>query len=175
MAVSSSVGLESGIYVPFFQDVRGGKEGRSPVGTLAQTLREVGDGSGGTVVAGFSMQRITFGFRAIIAPTLLASSDNLATPEAVRLQFAASGNRRLGTSIDQAVVALAAPDKNVAQFDVSGLVLESDLLSETVVINFIWSTNTNLKEYDINIFASVFDAEIIEAQGSISDFLAGVR
>ncbi len=77
--------------------------------------------------------------------------------------------------MDQATLAIASQGNNVAKFDESGMIFESDILAESDVITFIWSTNENTKAYQTNVFASVFDAELIEAQGSVSDFLAGIR
>lgn len=175
MSISSSVAIGDGLFVPFFQDVRGGKEGKSPVGTVNVDLSDVGEAGGGTVTLSLTMTREIFGFRAIVAPTLIVAADTLATAEAIRMQATFTGNRRLGNHMEQAVLALAAQGQNVAKFEESGLVFESDLLDETTILSFVWSTNTDTKIYNFRLFGAVFDAEIIEAEGSISDFLAGVR
>ncbi len=175
MAISATVSIGDGQFTPFFQDVRGGKEGTSPVGTVSQTLSDTGDGSGGTVTLIYTMARLPFGFRAIIVPTYVVALDTLGTAEAIRMNFTAVGNRRLTNSFDQITLAIAGQGQNQAKFDEAGIVIESDLLAETQVLSFIWSTNTNAVVYSARLFAAVFDAEVIEAQGSISDFLAGVR
>lgn len=175
MSVTASFDLNEALYVPFMQDVRGGPDGKSPVGTLASIGTDTGDVSGGTVNIKLLMTRMMFGFRAVLAPTLLMSSDNLASPEAVNLKYQSSGNRRVNLSIDQAELAIAAFGGNFAHFEESGIVLESDLLVATSVLEFIWSTNTDGKVYSARGFFAVFDLELIEAQGSISDFLAGIR
>ncbi len=175
MAVTGSVNLDDGIYVPFMQEVRGGHDGKSPVGTVHQTLQLVGAAGGGTVVQTWNIRRIMFGFRAIIAPTLIVTEDTLSTAEAVKLGFALTANRRLAVTTDQAALAIAAQGGNYAKFEESGILLESDTLTQQAALFFTWSTNTDTKLYQARMFAAVFDAELIEAQGSISDFLAGVR
>ncbi len=174
MSILVTVSFADGVYTPFFQDVRGGADGKSPVGTVHMNTADVGDGSGGIVTATYTMDRIVYGFRALIVPTQIVSFDNLATPEVVKLQYQ-SNNRRMITSADQASLAVAAQSGNVAKFDESGILLENEEAFERAVISLVWSTNTNTIVYQTKIFAAVFDAEVIEAQGSVSDFLAGVR
>ncbi len=175
MALETFVSLGNALYVPFLQDVRGGKEGKAPVGTVSAHHTDTGDASGGTMTLTFQMERIQFGFRSIIVPTLLVTSDNLSTAEAVRLQYRNAGNRRIGEDYNQASLSVAGSAGNFAKFDESGLILENDVIGVTSALSFIWSTNTNTIVYFARVFAAVFDAEVIEAQGNISDFLAGVR
>ncbi len=174
LSVSAIVAFGDSQYNDFHQKFRGGQNGMSPVGTLHATATATGDGTGGNVLLLLQMKRVEFGFRAVFVPTLLVTEDDLATPEAVRLQFS-SGNKRLSSDMNQAALAVASSVFNVAQFDESGLLLESDVLTAVTVMAFVWSTNTNLKVYTANVFAAVFDMELIEKYGSVSDFLAGVR
>ncbi len=174
MSISIDVDIADGVYTPFFQDVRGGPDGKSPVGTVSVEAVDIGESGGGTVTQNFFMQRIMFGFRAILAPTLITAEDDLATAEAIRLVWRIT-NRRLVQSMTQAALAIAGAGGNFAKFDESGLILESDVVASQNFLAFTWSTNTLAKVYRSFLFASVFDAEVIEAQGSISDFLAGVR
>lgn len=175
MSVSTFVEFRDGRYVPFMQDVRGGKDGKSPVGTVHSTAAEVGEAGGGTVTISHRMQREQFGFRSLIVPTLIVASDNLSTAEAIRLSYLTAGNRRVAQDSNQIKLAVAGQAGNFAQFEPAGILLESDVLADTSVLQFIWSTNTDTKLYFTRVFAAVFDAELIEAQGAISDFLAGVR
>lgn len=174
MSVSTSEELSQGLFTPFFQEVRGGHDGKSPVGTVHVNISDVGEAGGGTVSLNLFMSRLTFGFRAIIAPTLIVTADNLAAAEAVRLGFAI-GNLRLGVGLFEAELAVASEGGNRARFEPSGFVLQHDEVSSDVVMSVVWSTNTDTKVYDVDMFAAVFDAEVIEKHGSISDFLAGVR
>lgn len=175
MSISTSVAFADGRYTPFMQKVRGGEDGRSPVGTISSSAIDTGEAGGGTVTIAHSLQRIVFGFRAIIAPTLIVASDTLASAEAIRLTFLTAGNRRVEQDLNQIQLAIAGQGGNFAQFQEGGIILESDLLTETNVLQFVWSTNTDTKLYFTRIFASVFDAELIAARGSVSEFLAGVR
>ncbi len=175
MSVAADIAINVGLFTPFMQDVRGGAEGKSPVGTLHIDQNVTGDGSGGIAQITMSATRIMFGFRAILAPTLIQAFDDLATPEEVRLQFGVTGNRRIGQGYEDARLAIAASGGNFTQFQPSGIIIESDTIAALNVLSWTWSTNTNAKVYRGRMFASVFDAELIEAQGSISDFLAGVR
>jgi len=174
MAVSNTETIESGIYTPYFQRKRGGEGGQSPVGSVYKSLAVVGAAGGGGVTLNFSMGRLTFGFRAIIVPTLIVTEDTLATAEVVKLNYV-SNNRRINVSTDWVTLAIAGPSGNFAKFEDSGLILEREPLAAAGVLGVDWSTNTDTKSYAARMFAAVFDAELIEKEGSVSDFLAGVR
>lgn len=176
MSISNNVEMGDGIYVPFFQKVRGGERGTSPVGTVKAAVTDTGDMSGGTVTIGLVMRKLTFGFRALIVPTFICAIDNLAAAEAVRLVFS-EGNRRIGDAavLEEGLLSVAVSGQNVAKFDPAGILWEKLDEGAATVVQAIWSTNTNTIVYNLRIVAAVFDAEVIEKKGSISDFLAGVR
>ncbi len=173
MAVTSTHSLAEGLYIPFSQSVRGGPDGRSPVGTVNHQAADIGDGSGGTVILIMTMDPVMFGFRALVAPTFLSSRDTLATPEAVRVRYQASG-RRLSLSLDQMIVPVAGSGGSHGEYPAKGVVMEASGVASQA-LTWTWSTNTNTIVYEGHVFASVFDAEVIEKYGSISEFLAGTR
>lgn len=175
MVVVSNVAFRDGLYIPFFQQVRGGADGKSPVGTVHSTNTATGDVSGGAINLRHQLSRLSFGFRALIAPTLIVTIDNLASPEVVNLNFVQEANRRTSIDMVQAALAVAGQQGNAAKFEESGILLEHDNIGLGDSVALIWSTNTDGKVYISNVFAAVFDAELIEANGSVSDFLAGVR
>lgn len=175
MAVSASVDLAEARYRDFFQEIRGGHDGRSPVGTLHAQATVTGAAGGGSVVHTYTGQRIMYGFRAILAPTLILADDNQASPTTIRLAFSEVANNRLAGQMDQVQLAVAGNGGNFAKFDESGIIVQSDVIATGASLIFVWSTNTDTKVYNSGIFFSVFDAELIEKHGSVSDFLAGVR
>lgn len=174
MSVANSVDIGEGLFVPFMQEVRGGAGRSSPVGTLASEVAVTGDSSGGSAIVYFTMSRESFGFRAIVVPTFVSTIDTLGSPEGIRGIFSA-GNRRVLQAIEEVKVAIAGSGQNVAKFDAVGVVLEAEEVAPVTVMQYLWSTNTNLKYYNARVFSAVFDAEIIAREGSVSDFLAGVR
>lgn len=175
MSVTATVQIGDGLFKPLHQLVRGGSDGKSPVGTVHVLGQAVGDSGGGTAQILMQMRRIEFGMRCIFAPVLISVDDDLASPEAVRLAFSASANIRTTSTVDQSALTLASQGGNHAKFPPEGFLFESDTIATATLLQFIWSTNSDGKVYRAHLIMSVFDAELIEAQGSVSDFLAGVR
>lgn len=175
MAVTSTSGVSQGHFHLLHSKVRGGPEGTSPVGTLSLVKRTAGAAGGGTATVIFTQREIEFGFRCILVPTLITTFDNLAAAEVVNLIYLSTSKRMGATDVSQAVLAIAASGGNIARFVPDGVLFEVETKTAQEILQCVWSTNTDGKVYDIRAFFSVFDAELIEKHGSVSDFLAGVR
>lgn len=174
MATLTIVNMEDQLYVPLHSRVPGGDDGKSPVGTVSIDMGTVGDATGGLARAQLKMRRIEFGFRPIIVPTLITVQDNLAAVGVVEVEYSQS-QWRLGTSTNLVVTTVAGPNINQVSVPLNGMVFEVEPQAVTEVLLVSWATNTDTKIYHCHIFGAVFDAEVIEQRGSISELLAGVR
>lgn len=175
MAVSTSVVMDPGGYVPLMQKVRFGPNGL--VGTYSKSFNTTGAAGGGGVTISVTATRQMFGFAAIIVPTLIVSLDTLATPEGLRFLWIATGNRRvrLQADITQVITPVTVASINLGRLDVSGIMIEGRNKSEQNVFQAIWPTNTDGKIYQIKMFAMVYDAEMLEKHGQVAGLLEGIR
>ncbi len=167
--------LSSGDFVPFHQKVRGGVEGA--VGSLACDFEATGDGSGGSVWINVSAADIEFGFRYLFVPTFVFTRDTLASAANISFGWVGTSNRRLQVleSYAQTLVAIAASGVNHAKADPSGIVIEGRTRAQGRIMRIAWPTNTNTFVYHVHVFGTMFDAELIEKQGSIHSLLTGIR
>ncbi len=176
MSITGQRKVEEGLFVPWRTAKRGGVSGGEPVGTLSLDKQEVGDSGGGTVAVQITANREEFGFPGIFVPTFVTTRDNLASPEVIRLAYVTVGNERISGDIEQHALALAGPAAlNVATFDNIGIPLEFQGVTDLVIMQATWSTNTDTKVYHFHIFGYMFDAQLIAREGRISELLAGIR
>ncbi len=175
MAVSTNLDLSDGLYVPF----RGVDRVIGPVGTLQVAHSGTGDATGGAVVVGFTMARQVFGFHAIWVPTHVQTTDDQAAATTVSLEYPNSGNERLSTTQQEVKLALANQGFNTATFGELAIPIEPDQLTASVVLRAGWTTNVNLKVYNIRAFGAIYDMESM-ARGKAAgrgfpDLLIGIR
>ncbi len=176
MAVSTSVKVEDGLFVPFHTEVRGGLYGDKPVGTLYVDAGATGAAGGGSVQAIISMNVLEFGFRLLWLPLSMQLQDNLATPENVQLTYFAVDNRRLSAQVNDNVVMVAsAVSTNLGIPGMPVLPIEGVGVGDGNVLRALWDTNTDAKVYHFHAFGPVYDLELMARQGEVSELLAGIR
>lgn len=173
MAKTETAALTDGLFVPLMQGTRGGG-GSHPVGTLQGSVITTGNGTGGTVTLNLTMTAQGFGFRYIYVPTLLALFDDLSSPEAVAVIWAAV-TRRLQSDFLLSVLPIATSPGNAGNLEPAGVMLEGVDATPVIGIQAIWSTNTNTKTYRMNVFGMVYDAELLERSGEVTGLLEGLR
>lgn len=176
MAITFTLNAEDGEFVPFHTAVRGGPEGMDPVGTLSVDGGGAGDSSGDPTDIQILFRATMFGFRALFIPTQMVVSDNLAAAEVVAVSYVLTGNRRVNGSLLENVVTIAGPQaSNVGVAELAGLPIEGTDEVNRLALQATWSTNTNLKLYHLHVFGPVFDLEVVERHGQISELLSGIR
>ncbi len=169
MSISTTTVMDevTGLYVPY----RGADRGRGPVATYSIAVSDVGDATGGTMAMSLDASFLMFGFHPLLIPQAVTSVDNLATPATVRLSFITQGNERLALGHDSSVLAVAAAGVNTGTFPRDGyrLIIEPRRdVADPTVIQFFWTTNTDTKAYEVDVFFLVYDAEQLAAHGSFN-------
>lgn len=175
MSVVGARNIASGTYVPF----RGVDRAVSPVATFSIDGTVTGDAGGGNATITMNMEYLEFGFHALFVPTRIATVDELATPEQVRLRYRREGNERLEAHIDQTVLGVAGVgSENHADFDRLGIIIEPTRLGD-IVLEVQWITNEDGDTYHMHMFGLMYDAEAMaraKSPGSTIDaLLSGIR
>lgn len=177
MAVDTDTLTSAGLFVPFRTAMRGGPEGRDPVGTLMVEAEATGAAGGGSVIAGITSVAQPFGFPMLWVPTHISLSDNLAAAEVINFQFRDEGNARLNTEIGDAVNALAGSQGNVRTVRELSLVIDVTENGDTALRIMLgsWSTNTDTKTYHLHVYGPVYDAQIMARSDRVPELVAGLR
>lgn len=176
MAVTTSVDMATGLFVPWRTAKRGGVDGGDPVGTLSLDASATGAAGGGTVTLTITAVDGSFGFHAIWVPTYIALQDNLAAAESPLFSWRAAGNARLDVNLFQTFLSIrGAGTDDVSVMQNATVPIEPDNRTATQVMQAIWATNTDTIVYHIHTFGVLFDAELLARAGRIPDILAGVR
>jgi len=175
MSIVQTGNLTGGLFVPYMQMPRGGKEHGSPVGTIHQEIVATGDGSGGGVTIQVRATRTMFGFRALFIPTWVAVRDGQAAVGPVELIWTSLGNRRLSLGLRDVVTTVRISGTNLVRLSSVGIVVEppDDTLRD--IIQVAWATNTNAISYVIAVFGVLYDLEILEKYGTLDALITGVR
>jgi len=178
MSVVDTTLFQNGKYTPF----RGLSKVAGPVGTFSNVMSATGDATGDPVTLNLTSRFEEFGFHYAFVPTLITILDTLSTVEFVVLTHSAEGNERVldGLQVITAPIAHSGAGGNVGFFEGSQLAVPWEVEQDAAtrrLCSVLWSTNENLKSYQVKIYGLMFDQEILarELAAKPGNIYLGIR
>ncbi len=173
MAVTTSVNISTGLYVPYAQQGRGGDRHNLPVASVQMAMTATGDGSGGAVTLQLTATRNDFGYKCLALLIEGSTRDGLSAAESVRLLALPNGNRRLSDTIEFVMPSTAIGGANYTRVPRLNVPMDFDQVAIGAVVQVLWATNTNAVVYIARLLFHVYDAEYIEKYGQLPRLLEG--
>ncbi len=174
LSVTANVALSSGLFVPYHTRVRGGEDGKDPVGTVQVDGEATGDGSAGTVAVNIRMVREQFGFACMWVPTYIEIGTTENAVNVCEFRYRQEGNARLSGDMVEIVTTVAAFTQDGALLQLRGMPLEGVGVALVDVLRITFPSNTNTDFYHLHAFGPIYDLEVIRRKGGIAELIAGV-